>query len=137
LPAFQAPATEDFALRLQLLLRWLAKATGYEQAFVSDHEGLALVQSDASEELIAAAASVGSGWRAASGHLSLPQARSFSVDLEDDLCLHLFAEPSTWGQLTLGFATSRSITGKTREAVASAFRHCLKERIERKLNHDA
>ncbi len=128
------PPEGSLALRLQHLLDWLGEGTGCTQSFVADHEGLPLLNSDASPAMVAVAASVGTGWKQASSHLELPRARSFSVDLEGDLRLHLLAEPGPWGDLTLGFGTREAVGNDRLTLIAEAFRQCLlieNERTER------
>jgi len=121
--AAQAGSVEE---RLGALLRWLREVVSLRQAFVSDAEGLALVEENSSAALIAAASVVGESWREVHGGLGLPDAESFSVDLATGERLRVLAMETDWGRLTLGFVTQEPVPGETLSLIGDAFRRCLK-----------
>jgi hypothetical protein len=115
----------------------LEEVTSFGQAFVSDEEGLGLVEENSSAEMIASASVMGRNWRENHAGLGLPGAEGFSADLITGERLHTLASETDWGRLILGFLTRETIPSETLSRIGDALKRCLKKDDESEgINHD-
>ncbi len=122
-----SPPEGSLEQRFAALLEWLEKATEYDQAFVADPEGLALIGDRSADELVAATVTLGNAWRKVHSAAALPEDAPLAVDLPGARRLHILPGKSPFGVVRLGFLTPKPLSRIVIDTIHSAFRSALPE----------
>ena len=101
------------------MIEWARSIEPIEHAFVVDAEGLALVGTSTSMELMAASASLGGHWGALRQQFELAAESNLEITLGDSRRLCLISADTRWGSLSFGLVTRTRLSDRT---LASATR---------------